>query len=122
MHPYLNIAIKAARSAGQIIARSTDRIDRLEIGTKKNANDLVTSIDRAAEAEIIGIIKKAYPDHGIIGEESGIEVGSNINEVNWIIDPLDGTLNFVHGFPQFSVSIGVQIRGVLEHGVIYDPL
>lgn len=122
MHPYLNTAVKAARSAGQIIARSADRIDRLEIATKKTANDLVTSVDKAAEAEIIHIIKKAYPDHGILGEESGIEIGTNINEVTWIIDPLDGTLNFVHGIPHFAVSIGIQIRGVLEHGVIYNPI
>lgn len=122
MHPYLNIAIKAARSAGNIIARSADRIDRIDIATKKNANDLVTSIDRAAEEEIINIIKKAYPDHGFFGEESGIIAGTNINQVIWIIDPLDGTLNFVHGFPQYSVSIGVQVRGVIEHGVVYDPI
>ncbi|HSX19567.1 MAG TPA: inositol monophosphatase family protein [Gammaproteobacteria bacterium] len=122
MHPYLNTAIKAARSAGQIIARSVDRIDRLEIGTKKTANDLVTSVDRAAEAEIISIIKKAYPDHGILGEETGATPGTNINQVVWIIDPLDGTLNFVHGIPQFAVSIGVQMRGVMEHGVVYNPI
>lgn len=122
MHPYLNTAIKAARSAGQIIARSVDRIDRIDIATKKTANDLVTSVDKAAEAEIIQIVKKAYPDHGFLGEESGIAVGTNINQVFWIIDPLDGTLNFVHGFPQFCVSIGVQIRGVVEHGVVYDPI
>lgn len=122
MHPYLNTAIKAARSAGQIIARSVDRIDRLEIATKKTANDLVTSVDKASEAEIISIIKKAYPDHGIIGEESGVEVGSNVNQVVWIIDPLDGTLNFVHGVPQFCVSIAVQIKGVVEHGVVYNPI
>lgn len=122
MHPYLNTAIKAARSAGQIIARSADRIDRLEISTKSTPNDLVTSVDKAAEAEIINIVKKAYPDHGILGEETGLTVGTNINQVVWIIDPLDGTLNFVHGVPQFAVSIGVQIRGVVEHGVIYNPL
>lgn len=123
MHPYLNIAIKAARSAGQIIARSVDRIDRLEIATKKNANDLVTSVDTASEAEIIHTIKKAYPDHSILGEESGvIESPNNINQVVWIIDPLDGTLNFVHGVPQFCVSIAVQVKGVVEHGVIYNPI
>lgn len=122
MHPYLNIAIKAARSAGQIIARSVDRIDRLEVATKKNANDLVTNIDKAAEAEIISIIKKAYPDHGILGEETGTTVGTNLNNVVWIIDPLDGTLNFVHGFPQFSISIAIQIKGVVEHGVVYNPI
>lgn len=122
MHPYLNTAVKAARSAGQIIARAVDRIDRLEISTKKTANDLVTSVDKAAEAEIIHIIKKAYPDHGILGEETGVTVGTNPNQVVWIIDPLDGTLNFVHGVPQFSVSIAVQIRGVVEHGVVYNPI
>lgn len=122
MHAYLNTAIKAARSAGQIIARAADRIDRIEVATKSNINDLVTSIDRASEAEIISVIKKAYPDHSILGEESGSILGTNINDVLWIIDPLDGTLNFVHGFPHFCVSIGVQIRGVMEHGVVYDPI
>lgn len=122
MHPYLNTAIKAARSAGQIIARSADRIDRLEIATKKTPNDLVTSVDRAAEEEIISIVKKAYPDHGFLGEESGAQAGTNINNVVWIIDPLDGTLNFVHGIPQFAVSIGVQVKGVIEHGVVYNPI
>lgn len=122
MHPYLNTAIKAARSAGQIIARSADRIDRLEISAKRSPNDLVTSVDKAVEAEIISQVKKAYPDHGIFAEESGMEAGSNINDVVWIIDPLDGTLNFVHGFPQFSVSIAIQIRGVIEHGVVYNPI
>lgn len=122
MHPYLNIAIKAARSAGNIIVRTMDRIDRIEIATKSNLNDLVTSVDRAAEAEIIGQITKAYPDHSILGEESGLTAGDNPNEVVWIIDPLDGTLNFVHGFPHFCVSIGVQIRGVMEHGVVYNPV
>jgi len=122
MHPYLNTAVKAARSAGNIIARAADRIDRIEVSMKKNANDLVTTIDRAAEAEIISIINKAYPDHGILGEETGEHTGSNPNQVVWIIDPIDGTLNFVHGIPHFAVSIGIQIRGVLEHGVIYNPI
>jgi len=122
MHPYLNTAIKAARSAGNIIVRSMDRLDRIEISTKTGPNDFVTSVDRAAEAEIINIISKAYPDHGILGEESGGQAGTNINEVVWIIDPLDGTMNFVHSFPHFAVSIGVQIRGVMEHGVVYNPV
>lgn len=122
MHPYLNTAIKAARSAGQIIARAADRIDRVEISTKQVPNDFVTSVDKASELEIINTIKKAYPDHGILAEESGAQAGTNINQVVWIIDPLDGTLNFIHGFPQFSVSIAVQIRGVVEHGVVYNPL
>jgi myo-inositol-1(or 4)-monophosphatase len=122
MHPYLNIAIKAARSAGNIIVRSMDRLDRIEIATKSSANDFVTSVDRAAEAEIIQTVQKAYPDHGILGEESGSIDGSNISDVVWIIDPLDGTMNFVHGFPHFCVSIGVQIKGILEHGVVYNPV
>ena len=122
MHPYLNIAIKAARSAGNIIVRSMDRLDRIEIASKGAANDFVTSVDRAAEAEIIQNIQKAYPDHAILGEETGAHPGSNLNDVVWIIDPLDGTLNFVHGFPQFCVSIGVQVKGIMEHGVVYDPV
>lgn len=122
MHPYLNIAIKAARSAGQIIARNVDRIDRLAIDTKKHANDLVTSVDKACEAEIINIVRKAYPDHGFLAEESGETSGTNVNQVIWIIDPLDGTLNFVHGVPHFCVSIAVQAKGIVEHGVIYNPI
>lgn len=121
MHPYLNTAVKAARSGGTIIARAMDMRDRIQIDSK-GANDFVTSVDRASEAEIIKIISKAYPDHGIIGEETGEHEGSNPNNVVWIIDPLDGTLNFIHGFPQFCVSIGVQIKGVLEHGVVYNPI
>ncbi len=122
MHPYLNTAVKAARSAGKIIAQAMDRIDRIEIATKGTHNNYVTSVDRACEAEIIDIIKTAYPDHGILGEESGSIEGTNPQQVVWIIDPLDGTTNFVHGFPQFCVSIGVQIKGVMEHGVIYNPI
>jgi len=123
MHPYLNTAIKAARSAGTIIARSADRIDRIEIASKGAANDFVTSIDLAAEAEIISIIKKAYPDHGFLGEESGLDSGTNnSNQVVWVIDPLDGTFNFIHGIPYINISIAVQIRGVVEHAVVYNPI
>jgi myo-inositol-1(or 4)-monophosphatase len=123
MHPYLNTAIKAARSAGTIIARSADRIDRIEIASKGAANDFVTSIDLASEAEIISIIKKAYPDHGFLGEESGLDNGTNnTNQVIWIIDPLDGTFNFIHGIPYINISIAVQIRGVVEHAVVYNPI
>lgn len=122
MHPYINTAIKAARSAGNIIARTADRIDRVEISNKGAPNDFVTSIDRASEAEIVGIIKKAYPDHGFLCEESGVMPGTNINEVVWIIDPLDGTFNFIHGFPYVNISIAVQVRGVVEHAVVYNPI
>jgi len=118
MHPLLNIAIRAARNAGEIIVRSVDRIETLTI-EKKAANDFVSEVDRKAEAEIIEVIHKAYPEHGILAEESGIQQG---NDFTWIIDPLDGTTNFLHGFPQFAVSIAVKNKNRLEHAVIYDPM
>lgn len=122
MHPYLNIAVAAARSAGRIIAQAADRTDRLDVATKTAPNDLVTNIDKAAEAEIITHIQKAYPDHGILGEENGEIAGGTDNEVVWIIDPIDGTYNFVHGYPYFCVSIGVQVRGIMHHAVVYNPV
>ncbi|VAW92847.1 Inositol-1-monophosphatase [hydrothermal vent metagenome] len=118
MHPLLNIAIRAARNAGEIITRSADRIDQLTI-VKKAANDFVSEIDKKAELEIIETIHKAYPEHGILAEESGIQKG---NEFTWIIDPLDGTTNFLHGFPQFAVSIAVKNKDRIEHAVVYDPM
>jgi len=119
MHPMLNIAIRAARSAGNIIVRSMEHIDRLRI-TVKAENDFVTEVDRAAEKEIIRTLHKAYPNHGILAEESGLQTGDDENI--WIIDPLDGTTNFLHGFPQFAVSIALQHKGRLEQAVVYDPL
>jgi myo-inositol-1(or 4)-monophosphatase len=118
MQPLLNIAVRAARRAGEIIVRGMNRLHRLEVH-KKGQNDFVTEIDMAAERDIIETIHKHYPDHAILAEESG---GKGENEFVWIIDPLDGTTNFLHGFPQFSVSIAVQRRGRMEHGVVYDPL
>ncbi len=118
MHPLLNIAIRAARNAGTIISRSVERIDTLTIDTKAQ-NDFVTEVDRLAEREIIQTIRKSYPDHAILAEESGQQQG---DEYEWIIDPLDGTTNFLHGFPQFAVSIAVRHRGRLEHAVVYDPM
>jgi myo-inositol-1(or 4)-monophosphatase len=115
----LNIAVRAARNAGDIIVRHSSRIDELTI-TSKERNDFVSEVDRRAEDEIIAVIRKAYPDHGILAEESGRD--SNSDEFLWIIDPLDGTTNFLHGFPQFSVSIGLQHKGRLEQAVIYDPM
>ncbi len=117
-HPMLNTAIRAARNAGDIIARSVDRIDRLKIKSKKN-NDFVSEIDLQAEEEIINTIKKAYPDHSFLAEESGTQAGS---EYQWIIDPLDGTTNFLYGIPHFAVSIALRVKGRLEVGVVYDPL
>jgi myo-inositol-1(or 4)-monophosphatase len=127
MHPILNIAIKAARRAGSIINRAAFDGTALEVRTKQ-AKDFVTQVDRAAEAEVIAIIRKAYPDHAILAEESGAHLGNasgvsrgKPSEYRWIIDPLDGTTNFIHGFPQYCVSIGVQHRGALAHAVVYDP-
>jgi myo-inositol-1(or 4)-monophosphatase len=119
MHPLLNIAVSAARRGGDIITRHVGRIDRLTVKTKAQ-NDFVSQVDRLAEEEIIYTIRKAHPDHAILAEESGAQ-GSN-DEFVWVIDPLDGTTNFLHGFPVFSVSIALKIRGRLEHGVIYDPM
>jgi myo-inositol-1(or 4)-monophosphatase len=118
MHPLLNIAVRAARRAGEVIVRSLNRLESLEIHSK-GRNDYVSEIDRAAERDIIAIIHKHYPEHAILAEESG---ASGENETVWIIDPLDGTTNFLHGFPVFAVSIAVQQRGRLEIGVVYDPM
>jgi myo-inositol-1(or 4)-monophosphatase len=118
--PLINIAIQAARSAGNIIIRALDRLDKVKV-TQKSPNDYVTEIDQKAEHEIISVIRKAHPNHGILAEESGETVGDNDDYV-WIIDPLDGTRNFIHGFPQFAISIAISYKGKIEHGVIYDPV
>jgi len=118
MHPMVNIAIRAARNAGNIIRRSSDRIDSLNI-TEKTRNDFVSEVDQQAEQEIIRTINRAYPEHAILAEESGKHRG---NDYQWIIDPLDGTTNFLRGFPQFSVSIAMKYRGKLEHAVVFDPM
>jgi len=119
MHPMVNIAVRAARAAGNIITRNMDRIDRLTIASKRS-NDFVTEVDRAAENAIIDVLRQAYPDHGFLAEESGAETSGG--DYQWIIDPLDGTTNFLHGFPQFSVSIALRHKKRLEIGVIYDPV
>jgi myo-inositol-1(or 4)-monophosphatase len=121
MQPLLNIAVRAARKAGEVIVRGMNRVHRLDIRTK-GQNDFVTEIDTQAELEIIDIIRKHYPGHAVLAEESGHSGSTDQDEFVWIIDPLDGTTNFLHGFPQFAVSIGVQRRGRMEHGVVYDPL
>ncbi|PTD98038.1 inositol monophosphatase family protein [Pseudothauera lacus] len=120
MHPTLNIAVKAARRAASIINRASVDVDLLKVHAK-SPNDFVTEIDRAAEAAIIEVLREAYPEHGILAEESG-ESGDTANcEYQWIIDPLDGTTNFIHGFPQYAVSIALAKNGVLEQAVVYDP-
>ncbi|MEZ5498799.1 MAG: inositol monophosphatase family protein [Steroidobacteraceae bacterium] len=118
MAPLLNIAIRAARRASEIIVRSLSRLESLEVSAK-GRNDFVSEVDRHAEREIIATIRKAYPDHAFLAEESG---ASGESDTVWIIDPLDGTTNFLHGFPTFSVSIACQQRGQLQHAVIYDPM
>lgn len=118
MHPFLNIADRAARSAGKIIVSALERLDTLTL-TEKQHNDFVTEIDVQAETKIIDIIRKNYPYHGILAEESGAIAGE---ETTWIIDPLDGTKNFIHGFPHFAVSIAVEQKGRIEHALTYDPI
>jgi myo-inositol-1(or 4)-monophosphatase len=118
MHPFQNTAVRAARKAGDIIIRGLARFEGVETATK-GLNDYVTSIDHAAEAAIIEILREAYPHHAFLAEESG---ASGNADTTWIIDPLDGTTNFMHGFPVFAVSIACQVQGRLEHGVIYDPM
>jgi myo-inositol-1(or 4)-monophosphatase len=119
MHPLLNIAVRAARRAGSIINRASLDGSPLKVRSKR-ANDFVTQIDSAAEEAIIEVVRKAYPGHGFLAEESGETHGDA--EYVWIIDPLDGTTNFIHGFPQYCVSIAVQHRGGLAHAVVYDPV
>lgn len=118
MHPTLNIAVKAARRAATIINRASTQLDLLTVQSK-SPNDFVTEVDRAAEQAIIEVLRDAFPGHGILAEESG-ESGPE-SEYNWIIDPLDGTTNFIHGFPQYAISIAQTKNGALEHAVVYDP-
>jgi len=117
MHPMLNIAVKAARRAGSVINRASFDLDKLTIQRKQH-NDFVSEVDHAAEEAIIRTIREAYPDHAFLAEESG---ASGESDNVWIIDPLDGTTNFLHGFPQYCVSIAMTHKGSLTHGVIYDP-
>ena len=118
MHPTLNIAVKAARRAASVINRASTQLDLLTVQSK-SPNDFVTEVDRAAEQAIIEVLRDAFPGHGILAEESG-ESGPE-SEFTWIIDPLDGTTNFIHGMPQYAVSIAQTKNGVLEHAVVYDP-
>lgn len=116
----LNIAVKAARRAGQIINRASLDVGNLKVDVKRQS-DYVTEVDRAAEAAIIEVLRDTYPDHGILAEESGLAGTSASSEYQWIIDPLDGTTNFIHGLPQYAVSIGLAHRGVMTQAVVYDP-
>lgn len=120
MHPMLNVAVRAAREAGKIINRASLDIDLLRVA-RKAANDFVTEVDRAAEQAIIDTLLKAYPQHGILAEETGSAHGRTDSDFQWIIDPLDGTTNFIHGMPVYAVSIALAHRGVVQQGVVYDP-
>ncbi len=119
-HPMLNVAIKAARAAGAIINRAALDVEAVRI-SQKEVNDFVTEVDQASEQAIIETLLTAYPGHGILAEESGSEHGAKDSEYVWIIDPLDGTTNFIHGFPVYCVSIALAVRGKIEQAVIYDP-
>jgi myo-inositol-1(or 4)-monophosphatase len=118
MQPLLNIGMRAARRAGDLIVKSLARLDSLKVDSK-GRNDFVSEIDRKSEADIIATIRRSYPQHAILAEESG---RSGNDDYVWIIDPLDGTTNFLHGFPVFAVSIAVEHRGRLQHAVVYDPM
>ncbi len=119
MHPVLTIAKRAALSAGRILLRHFDQLERLTV-TEKRLNDFVSEADVLAEQEIIQILRKTYPNHGILAEESGEQSGQD--EFEWVIDPLDGTTNFLHGIPHFAISIGFRHKNRLEAGLVYDPI
>ena len=116
----LNVAIKAARAAGVIINRAALDVESVRV-SQKMANDFVTEVDQASENIIIDTLLTAYPDHGILAEESGQTRGNPQSEHVWIIDPLDGTTNFIHGFPFYCISIALQSKGRIEQAVVYDP-
>ena len=120
LHPMLNVAVKAARAAGNLINRAALDVEAVRI-SQKQINDFVTEVDQAAEKVIIETLLTAYPGHGILAEESGSEFGAKDSEFVWIIDPLDGTTNFIHGFPFYCVSIALAVQGKIEQAVVYDP-
>ncbi|MBE9538401.1 MAG: inositol monophosphatase [Proteobacteria bacterium] len=120
MEPMINIALRAARKVGENIVRASDDLERIEV-LEKGVNDFVSEVDINAEQEIIYHLQKAYPDHAILGEESGL-TGSEDAEYKWIIDPLDGTTNFVRGIPHYAISIACLYRGKLEHAIVLDPV
>jgi len=120
MHPMLNIAIRAARKAGNVVIKSYENPASIKVDAK-GENDFITNADKAAESLIIETIKKVYPDHTIIAKESGITKGSD-NDVQWVIDPIDGTTNFIKGIPHCSISIAVRLKGKTEAAVVYNPM
>ena len=120
LHPMINVAVKAARAAGSLINRAALDIESVRVSSKQ-VNDFVTEVDVACEKTIIETLLAAYPGHGIWAEESGTEFGAQDSEFVWIIDPLDGTTNFLHGLPVYCVSIALAVKGKIEQAVVYDP-
>ncbi len=120
MHPMLNIAIRAARAGGRVLTKYMDRLDNVTVEVK-GKNDFVSEVDRLTEAEIVSVLQRSYPDHQFICEEAGI-VGNESSDFKWYIDPLDGTKNYLHGYPAFCVSIAVAEKGRMEQAVIYNPV
>lgn len=120
MHPMLNIAVRAARSAGTVISRAFEESDKVE-ASLKGTNDFVTNIDRDAERAIIEVLRSSYPEHTIVSEEAG-ELEGTDSDYQWIVDPIDGTTNFLKGIPHFCVSIALRVKGKLDQAVIYDPI
>ena len=120
LHPMINVAIKAARAAGAIINRAALDVESVRV-SQKQVNDFVTEVDQAAEQAIIDILLVAYPGHAIWAEESGRTQGAQDSDYVWIIDPLDGTTNFIHGLPIYCVSIALAVKGRVEQAVVYDP-
>ncbi|PVZ72355.1 inositol-1-monophosphatase [Pelagibaculum spongiae] len=122
MHPMQNIAIRAARSAGRIVSIAYGQLDNIT-AEQKGTNDFVSDVDRRAEQDIIQAISKAYPEHGILAEESGMRPGKGDGaDYLWVIDPLDGSNNFLRGIPHFAVSIALKVKGRIEQAVVYDPI
>lgn len=120
-HPLVNIAVQAARDAGRVILRYMNRMEGVTVAEKQR-HDFVSQVDREAEQAIVRVIRRVHPDHAILAEEGGHTKGSRNNTVEWVVDPLDGTTNFLRGFPHFAVSIGIRERGRPAHGVVYDPV
>ena len=118
MHPMLHTAVRSVREGGRVILMYFSQLDRLEYSSK-GRNDFVSQTDIEAERAVLDVLTHAYPEHGVLAEESGLQEGS---EYTWVIDPLDGTTNFLHGFPMFAVSVAAMRNGIIEHGVVYDPL
>ena len=122
MHPMLNTALSVARSTGDMISKAFEQVDLVDVEAK-GANDFVTKVDRASEERIIDGLRKRYPDHSFLGEENGLVEGQGEGkDYVWVIDPLDGTTNFIHGVPHFAISIGLKIKGQLEVAVVLDPM